>query len=97
MWKRANCSDDTPAFPLPQSRYGDAMNMIIPVAALLLLSACGASDNDPGPGGVSVGEAKALDEAAAMIEAKRLPQEAEAQAPPDRTGEPVGEGIPVND
>lgn len=63
------------------------MNKILPAAALLYLSACGASDNDPGPGGVSVGEAKALDEAAAMIEAKRLPQEAAAQDQQNETGE----------
>ena len=39
----------------------------------LFLAGCGPSDNDPGPGGVSVGEARALDEAAEMIEARRLP------------------------
>ena len=41
------------------------------LAAILLpiaLSACSAIDNDPGPGGVTVGEAKALDEAAEMLE-----------------------------
>ena len=36
--------------------------------ALLTLAACGKSDNAPGPGGVTVGEARALDEAAEMIE-----------------------------
>ena len=41
--------------------------------ALALLAACGPSGNDPGPGGVSVDEARALDEAAEMIEARRLP------------------------
>jgi hypothetical protein len=43
---------------------------------LLALAACGKSDNDPGPGGVTVGEARALDEAAEMIEARRMPPEA---------------------
>ncbi|MBD3775142.1 MAG: hypothetical protein IE921_16355, partial [Rhodobacteraceae bacterium] len=43
---------------------------------ILLLAACGQSDTDPGPGGVTVGEARALDEAAEMIEARRLPPEA---------------------
>jgi len=43
------------------------------LAALLLLAACGQRDSDPGPGGVSVGEARALDEAAAMLEQQRLP------------------------
>lgn len=43
---------------------------------LLALTACGKTDNDPGPGGVTVGEARALDEAAEMIEARRMPPEA---------------------
>ena len=43
---------------------------------LALLAACGPSDSDPGPGGVTVGEAKALDEAAEMLDARRLPAEA---------------------
>ena len=42
-------------------------------SAALALAACNTEDNDPGPGGVSVGEARALDEAAEMIEARRLP------------------------
>lgn len=46
----------------------------LPAATLLMLAACGRADNEPGPGGVSVGEARALDEAAEMVEAKRLPQ-----------------------
>lgn len=49
---------------------------------LLLLAACGQSDTDPGPGGVTVGEAKALDEAAEMIEQRRLPPEATATPAP---------------
>lgn len=64
------------------------------LALPLLLAACGPSDSDPAPGGVTVGEAKALDEAAEMIEQRRLPPEAletpaegeEAQAP-ERTSE----------
>ena len=39
---------------------------------LLVLAACGSNDNDPGPGGVSVGEAKALDQAAEMLEQQRV-------------------------
>ena len=35
---------------------------------ILLLSACGPAPIDPGPGGVSVEDAKALDEAAARLE-----------------------------
>lgn len=43
---------------------------------LLALTACGQGENDPGPGGVTVGEAKALDEAAEMIEGQQLPEAA---------------------
>jgi hypothetical protein len=37
-----------------------------------MLAGCGQSDADPGPGGVSIGEARALDQAAAMLEQQRL-------------------------
>lgn len=35
---------------------------------LATVTACGPAENDPGPGGVTVGEAKALDEAAEMLD-----------------------------
>jgi hypothetical protein len=41
----------------------------------LALAACGPSENDPGPGAVTVGEARALDEAAEMLDAQRTPAE----------------------
>lgn len=44
----------------------------------LALAACGPAGNDPGPGGVTVDEARALDEAAAMLDERRLPAEAVA-------------------
>ena len=44
--------------------------------ALLALAACGKSDTDPGPGGVTMGEARALDEAAAILDERRPPAEA---------------------
>ena len=53
--------------------YGAAMRAVPILIALLCLTACGKQDNAPGPGGVSVGEAKALDEAAEMLEGQRLP------------------------
>jgi len=53
---------------------------LLTVLAALALASCGKADNDAGPGGVSVGEAKALDEAAQMLEAQRLPAEATAAA-----------------
>ncbi|KHK92400.1 hypothetical protein [Novosphingobium malaysiense] len=46
------------------------------LVCLFALAACGKADNDPGPGGVTVGEAKALDQAAAMLDARRPPAEA---------------------
>ena len=46
------------------------------LAASLLLAGCGPNDTDPGPGGVTVGEARALDEAAEMLDEQRLPAEA---------------------
>lgn len=45
-------------------------------AAGLLLAGCGPNDTDPGPGGVAVGEARALDAAAEMLDEQRLPDEA---------------------
>ena len=44
--------------------------LLLPVA----LAACGKPDNAPGPGGVTVGEARALDEAAQMIESESPPR-----------------------
>lgn len=57
---------------------------------LVLLAACGPADNDPGPGGVTVGEARALDEAAEMIEQRRLPPEALPSA-----GQPTDAATPA--
>ncbi len=54
-------------------RISALLPLVLPLAAL---TACGPSDADPGPGGVTVGEAKALDEAAEMLEKRRLPPEA---------------------
>lgn len=48
-------------------------------AALMLMTGCGGTDNEPGPGGVTVGEAKALDDAAEMLESR------DGTAPPDAT------------
>ncbi len=48
----------------------------------LLLTACSKADNEPGPGGVTVGEARALDEAAQMIEDQRLAPAATPSIPP---------------
>jgi hypothetical protein len=37
-------------------------------AALLMLAGCGPADNDPGPGGVTAGDAEALDAAAQKLD-----------------------------
>ncbi|QGN54555.1 hypothetical protein [Novosphingobium sp. Gsoil 351] len=50
-------------------------------AFCLSLAACGPGADDPGPGAVTVGEAKALDDAAAMLDARRPPAEAATVAP----------------
>lgn len=49
------------------------------LAPLFLLAACGSSND--APGGVTAGEAKALDEAAEMLEAKQLSPSAIPPAP----------------
>lgn len=81
---------------MTSARYRLACVLAPPLA--LLLASCGQSDNDPGPGGVSVGEARALDDAAAMIEQRRLPPDAVdagaggGQAPEPPADSPAPEG-----
>ena len=53
----------------------------IAFALIANLAACGPGENDPGPGGVTTGEAKALDEAAAMLGEQRSPADGGAQVP----------------
>ena len=62
------------------------MRQIALTTALLALAACG---SEPGAGGVTAGEAKALDDAAEMLEAQRLPES--ALTPPAQQS-PVSEG-----
>lgn len=76
-----NCFGDSPAFPLGQSRYGDRMKPIAILALAMIVTACKPADNEPGPGGVTVGEAAMLDEAADMVEAKRLPRAGPEDSP----------------
>jgi hypothetical protein len=64
------------------------MRRAVLLAALLaptlaFLGGCGSNDTDPGPGGVTVGEAKALDEAAEMIDSRRPPPEALKEGAPE--------------
>ncbi|WP_254054217.1 hypothetical protein [Sphingorhabdus sp. EL138] len=46
----------------------------------LLLASCGPAQNDPGPGGVTVGEAEALDAAAEMLDERNMSSEDESGA-----------------
>lgn len=40
------------------------------LALLTIATGCSRTDNEPGPGGVTVSEAEALDDAAAMLESR---------------------------
>lgn len=51
------------------------MKRIATALILTGLAGCGPAQNDPGPGGVTVGEAKALDEAAKMLDERNAPPE----------------------
>ena len=51
------------------------MRKLFSAMILTGLAACGPAENDPGPGGVTVGEAKALDEAAEMLDERNTPPE----------------------
>lgn len=57
-------------------------------SAAILLAGCEPAGNEPGPGGVTMDEARALDEAAEMLEGQRLPDEA---LPPEARPDPVPE------
>lgn len=58
------------------TRYDGAMKTLLPLAFVLALAACDRGEDETNPGGVTVGEARALDEAAEMIEQRRLPDSA---------------------
>lgn len=62
-------------------RAGGAGALPALLVPALLLASCGPNDTDPGPGGVTVGEARALDEAAEMLDEQRLPEEALSPSP----------------
>jgi len=59
--------------PAPALRWAAPL-----LAGALVLGGCQKADNEPGPGGVTVGEARALDRAAAMIEGQAPPEPAPA-------------------
>lgn len=63
--------------------------LILPLA----LAGC-SKDTDPGPGGVTVGEAKALDAAAGRLENRPKPPLVEATVPADLASVPAAEAKP---
>lgn len=62
------------------------LRLLFAAAVCLTLAACG-GEGASAPGGVSPGEAKALDDAAAMLDQRRLPPE--ALATPGAISEPA--------
>ena len=48
--------------------------------AATLIAGCSRTDNEPGPGGVTVSEAKALDDAAEMLESRDTASAADEKA-----------------
>lgn len=56
------------------------------LAMLATLAAC-SSDSDPGPGGVTQGEARQLDAAAAMLDARPQAPLVDATVPADLDGD----------
>ena len=56
--------------------------------ALTAMTGCSRTDNEPGPGGVTVSEAKALDDAAAMLESRdNVPASETGTADNKKTGQ----------
>ena len=53
------------------------------LALLILVTGCSRTDNEPGPGGVTVSEAKALDDAAEMLESRGSVAEENTGQPAD--------------
>jgi len=56
--------------------------ILVAAVASIMLAGC-QQDSDPGPGGVTRGEAKALDEAAEMLEKRPAPPLVDATVPAD--------------
>lgn len=71
---------DPPALRLRKALYADAMiakstRTLTALAILTAITACGSGTDEIGPGGATEEEAKALDEAAEMIEQTTMPTE----------------------
>ena len=65
-------------------------------ATLVLVAGCSRTDNEPGPGGVTVSEAKALDDAAEMLESRDTASAAEVEAATDEDANgPTNSAFPL--
>jgi len=78
-----------PAFALGRARYDGAMRTHLILTLALFLAACQKADTEPGPGGVTADEARALDEAAQMIEDRRPSTASPTLPSPAPTGTPL--------
>jgi hypothetical protein len=67
-----------------------ALAAVTLLPAALCLGGC-QKDSDPGPGGVTVGEARALDEAAEMLQKRPAPPLVDATVPADLATIPASE------
>lgn len=73
---------------------GFSIRNLLPVAGLTLalpaaLSACGEHEDPRPPAGISAGEAQAIEDAASMLDERRLPATGAENAPtPDTSGKP---------
>ena len=59
--------------------------IITAAATLALTTGCSRTDNEPGPGGVTVSEAKALDDAAEMLESRDTASATDNEAATDES------------
>ncbi len=62
------------------------MRNLFGLSVCLALAACGSGDSEPG--GITASEAQALDDAAEMLEQRRLPEEALRKSEPDKADLP---------
>jgi hypothetical protein len=81
--------------PSKRRRVMPRLSLLATLAFPLALAACGSEEASP-PGEVTPGEAKALDEAAQMLDERRLPPEAlTTDGPTDAPAEVTGDAAPV--
>ena len=67
----------------------------VPALALVLLLGACQKDTDPGPGGVTQGEARALDEAAEMLEKRPAPPKVDASVAADASAAAAESATPA--